>query len=1036
MALPQHVPVGEDNPDDAELMARSRTPSVPLSFTRRNPRLLWRVALIVAAYLLTFILLDFISQQFEELRGIVAWYPSVGLTYALLLVFGARFTPAVTLALLIDSLFIYRMPQPPYLLFLWALIISLIYGLAAAFLRRRTHFDWRLRKSRDVTWLVSTAVFVSALLAMLSVSSSALSSDMPRSEVLRSIFVWWIGETVGVLTITPFLLFHVAPWLKRFAEGQPVRLPARRPLPRLTFSVIGQAFSLAVVFYWVFGARGLDEFRPLYLVSLPLIWIALDHGFKGATTGIVVLNFGVTLAMWLSRLDLARLGELQLLMIVSCIVGLLMGAVVTERKQAEESTQRSAEELIAINTLGRVLAETLDTRQIFNLLGEAVWRLLPDISILFISRFDSQKELITCLYARMDEELLDPAELPPIPLEARGVGTQSEAIHTRKPIIINDLRERLKRVKTQVEVGTDDGRVTQSGLYIPMLAKERVIGVIQVQSYSLDRFTEKDAELLGLAANTASVAIENARLFAELQVERNSLARERTLLRVMIDNMPDFIYAKDTQGRFLVANVAVARGMGAAAPEELLGKTDADFYPQEFAARYLADEQGLMRSGQALFDREEPVPGAGGAPRWLSTTKVPWRDSLGNIVGLVGLGHDITARKQMEEEQKKLQGQLAQAQKMEAIGQLAGGVAHDFNNMLQAILGNAEMALGQVDPTQPLHGDLQDIIKAAQHSADLTRQLLAFARRQTIAPQVLDLNDAIEGMLKMLRRLIGEDINLAWLPHAGLWPVKMDPSQVDQLLANLCVNARDAIGGVGKVTIETSRAVFDQAYCRDHAGAVPGEYALLAVSDDGCGMDKETLERIFEPFFTTKAQGQGTGMGLATVYGIVKQNNGYINVYSEPGKGATFRIYLPCHVGQMAEEAATAARTPRGGHETILLVEDEPAILQLGKRMLEGVGYTVLTAGLPSEAVRLAGEHASEIQLLITDVVMPGMSGRVLAERLRASRPEMKCLFMSGYTANAIAHRGVLETGVHFLQKPFSRSELTDKVRETLEWPG
>ena len=293
------------------------------------------MAMIVVAYLIAFIILDYFTKQFEELPGVVAWYPPAGLTYALLLVFGIRYGPAVTIALLIDSLFIYRMPQPPYLLFLWAVIISLIYTVAAAFLRHRIRFDWRLRRLRDVTWLVVTTIFVSALLAVLTVSSSALSSDMPQSEVLRAIFQWWIGETVGVLTVTPFLLIYVMPWLKRFAEGQPVRLPVRRSFLRPTLSAIGQVASIALVLYWVFGARMLDEFQPMYLITLPLIWIALQRGFKGVSAAILALNSGVVFALWLFRFDLARLGELELLMIVNCIVGLLMGAIVTERMQAE-----------------------------------------------------------------------------------------------------------------------------------------------------------------------------------------------------------------------------------------------------------------------------------------------------------------------------------------------------------------------------------------------------------------------------------------------------------------------------------------------------------------------------------------------------------------------------------------------------------------------------------------------------------------------------------------------------------------------------
>ena len=303
-----------------------------------------------------------------------------------------------------------------------------------------------------------------------------------------------------------------------------------------------------------------------------------------------------------------------------------------------------------------------------------------------------------------------------------------------------------------------------------------------------------------------------------------------------------------------------------------------------------------------------------------------------------------------------------------------------------------------------------------------------------MAPKVLDLNDTVSGMLKMLQRLIGEDIDLVWMPGAGLWPVKIDPSQIDQLLANLCVNARDAIAGVGKVTIETENIVFDEAYCAVHPGFIRGEYVMLAVSDDGCGMNKEVLDHLFEPFFTTKEVGKGTGLGLATVYGIVKQNEGFINVYSEPGKGTTFKIYLPRFAGDAVEPmAASPAETPMGRGETVLLVEDEAAILNVGRTMLERLGYTVLTAGTPGEALRQVEAHAAEIQLLITDVVMPEMNGRDLAKLIRDIKPGLKCLFTSGYTADVIAHHGVLDKGVNFLQKPFSMKDLASKVREALE---
>ena len=395
---------------------------------------------------------------------------------------------------------------------------------------------------------------------------------------------------------------------------------------------------------------------------------------------------------------------------------------------------------------------------------------------------------------------------------------------------------------------------------------------------------------------------------------------------------------------------------------------------------------------------------------------------------------DLSESKRNEAEREKLQMQLVQAQKMESVGRLAGGIAHDFNNMLGVILGNVELAMFRVEPGHSLKANLQEIDKAARRSADLTRQLLAFARKQTVVPRVLDLNETVDGMLTMLRRLIGEDIELSWLPGEDCGKVNFDPSQLDQILANLCINARDAIGEHGRITIETGSAVLDQAYCATHAGFVPGEFTLLVVSDNGCGMDEGTKAHLFEPFFTTKAIGKGTGLGLAMVYGIVKQNQGFINVYSEPGQGTTFRIYFPRH---QAAESSPALHEPAphasNGQETILLVEDEPMILSITTTMLREFGYTVLPAATPGEAIDLARQHAGDIHLLMTDVVMPEMNGRDLAKSLLAIFPELKRLFMSGYTANVIAHHGVLDPGVHFLQKPFTMSDLSRKIREVLD---
>lgn len=394
---------------------------------------------------------------------------------------------------------------------------------------------------------------------------------------------------------------------------------------------------------------------------------------------------------------------------------------------------------------------------------------------------------------------------------------------------------------------------------------------------------------------------------------------------------------------------------------------------------------------------------------------------------------DITERKRAEEEQERLRAQLMQAHKMESIGRLAGGVAHDFNNMLQSILGYTEMALEKVAPGDPLRGILQETLRAGKRSADLTRQLLAFARKQVANPRVLDLNGTIPGMLGMLRRLIGEQVELDWRPGPGLWNVRMDPSQLDQVLANLVVNARDAIDGAGRITIETGNRVLEAEQCAGRMDCLPGDFVTLIVRDTGCGMDAETRSNIFEPFFTTKGVGQGIGLGLAMVYGIVRQNDGFITVHSEPTQGASFTIHFP-RVREEAEPPAPEKQelSPARGSETILLVEDSEDVLDLGVLLLEGLGYRVLAARAAEEAIRLAAEHAEAIDLLITDVIMPGINGKDLAERLKAMRPGLRCLFMSGYMTDIMASDGVLDKGLHFIQKPFTMQALAAKVREAL----
>ncbi|EKD81202.1 MAG: hypothetical protein ACD_39C01911G0002 [uncultured bacterium] len=428
---------------------------------------------------------------------------------------------------------------------------------------------------------------------------------------------------------------------------------------------------------------------------------------------------------------------------------------------------------------------------------------------------------------------------------------------------------------------------------------------------------------------------------------------------------------------------------------------------------------------QAELTRSDPGSSSVSPKVW-DIRSIPARNDAEELIGAIEIALDISER-------IKLNNQFMQAQKIESVGRLAGGIAHDFNNMLGVILGYSEMAMEILPPSDPAYAFLKEVLSAASRSRDITRQLLAFARKQTISPQVLDLNETVESMLKMLRRLIGENIDLTWKPCNSRCTVNMDPSQIDQILANLCVNAGDAIADVGEISIGTELAVIDQDCCAANPGFIPGNFIKLTVRDSGCGMDKKTLSLIFEPFFTTKSIGKGSGLGLATVYGIVQQNNGFIDVCSMPGEGSAFHIYLPCHNAAADLLSVTSAATVPSGHgELILIVEDESALLKISQIMLEKLNYKILAASTPSEGIQLAKEYGEQIKLLLTDVIMPEMSGRDLASILSKLIPDLKVLFMSGYTADVIAHHGVLDEGLQFIQKPFLATDLAFRIHQVL----
>lgn len=508
---------------------------------------------------------------------------------------------------------------------------------------------------------------------------------------------------------------------------------------------------------------------------------------------------------------------------------------------------------------------------------------------------------------------------------------------------------------------------------------------------------------------------------------RQSEERYRTLFECSLDA----VYTHDLEGHFIDVNPTTL-GLLGYSKDELARITIAELIePGDLPTMRVIFEE-LKKSGRQNVPRVLRLKRKDG-----SCVDVEVMETLLSTTGsgglVMGVARDLTERKKAESRLRELEEQFRQAQKLETIGRLAGGIAHDFNNMLSAIIGYSEMILRSLREGDPLRRDIEQIRKAAERSAELTRQLLAFSRRQVFELKVVNLNSIIKNMEDMLRRLIGEDIALQTILPEGLWNVKVDPGQIEQVIMNLVVNARDAMPNGGTLTIDTTNVVLDEEYASRHVGVQPGEYVMLAVSDTGCGMTEEVKSHLFEPFFTTKEKGKGTGLGLSTVYGIVKQSGGNIWVYSEPGRGTTFKIYLPRSL-----EKPDVVKTRKAfdkldtGTETILVVEDEPMLRGLARRILELAGYRVLEASNAQEALAVFEKNAQAVDLVITDVVMPGMSGKELAKRLEQMAPGLKVLFTSGYTENAIVNHGVLEPGVDFIQKPFTPSALARKVREVL----
>ncbi|MBI2840828.1 MAG: PAS domain S-box protein [Acidobacteria bacterium] len=532
--------------------------------------------------------------------------------------------------------------------------------------------------------------------------------------------------------------------------------------------------------------------------------------------------------------------------------------------------------------------------------------------------------------------------------------------------------------------------------------------------------------LLSLALIALALARERSRK------DSSQMAESERRYRSLVEGSPDCVQLFDHQGRVLSTNqngLAILGWDDAA----LRGRRYQDVWPEEARSAVEGAVERVVSGERA--ELEGDYARSDGRTICLSVVLNPILDAQGSVRYFVGISTDISERRRTEREKEKLEQQLRQAQRMESIGQLAGGVAHDFNNVLTAMMGYAELALARYDQKDYVREKLRGIIEAGERAGRLTRQLLAFSRKQVLEMSILNLNETVASMETMLRRLIGEDIRVQTFLPDGLPSVRADVAQLEQILMNLAVNARDAMPEGGMLTIETKKVHLDEAYARAHAGVTPGDHVMLAVSDTGCGMDPTTVSHVFEPFFTTKERGEGIGLGLATVYGIVRQHSGTIGVYSEPGIGSTFKIYLPADLGSPRPDAQMPPQTQSAasGTETVLVVEDDESVRILVAETLENYGYTVIKAADAIEAIRIAHSFPREIHLMVTDVIMPRMNGKELHQRMSVIRPLTKVIYISGYTDNVIAHHGILEAGINFLQKPISVQPLIQKVRDVLD---
>ena len=659
----------------------------------------------------------------------------------------------------------------------------------------------------------------------------------------------------------------------------------------------------------------------------------------------------------------------------------------------------------------------------------AVHRALRDFALattptrgIFVSRYDAERRERTAVYAWSEGEEIDVSTLP---VMGPSDSPHSRAVTSGEVVVSHDLDAVLARVP-HVDVGMErDPRPALSSLAVPIVVAGRVVGGFEVQSLEPAAYGTEHVAAMRLAGSLAGMATENERLLAAERRQRRLAERSEARLNELIHGLDALVFEVDVEA----SEVTFVGGQ----VEPLLGRTASDLLgplPRWLSLVVHADDRdraaaavaGTMETGRDL-DIEIRAATGDSRPTWLHAVGRLVHDPSGRA-RLVGVAVDAAERRRLEE-------QLFRSQKMEAVGQLAGGVAHDFNNLLTAIRGSAQLLLSDLGPDDPRRADAETIEDAADRGAALVRQLLAFGRRQRLQPAVVDLNELVAGMTPLVRRLIGEHIVVRQVAADDLGRMRADPTQLQQVVLNLVVNARDAMPDGGELILETVNVDLDEGYARVQPEVHPGPYVMLAVGDTGVGMDRETLEHLFEPFFTTKRAGEGSGLGLATVYGIVRQSGGHVSVFSEPGHGTTFRIYFPRVFDAVAVRRRPRRRSPATGSERILVVEDDEAVRALTSRALERLGYDVQVAPDPAAAIRLVDDESNEYELLLTDLVMPGMSGAELAEQVLARREDMRVLFMSGYAGQTLERHGPA-AGAPLLGKPFTTEALAAAVRRAL----